>query len=209
MGASRGRVILVRHGETELNVEHRFRGRADPPLSEAGRDQARRVGGALARFAPARVLSSPRIRARATAEAIGASVAVRYSVDERLDDIDYGAWTGLTREEVVARWPREHEAFLTHPEAARFPGGEAFHDLVRRAREAVGSCVDEPPTVLVTHDVVIRALLTIVLDAPLVAMHRVRCDLASTTGLSIDAEGARLEWSNETCHLRTAAAPRA
>ena len=201
--SSEQRVILARHGETLLNVQRRFRGRADPPLGDRGLEQARRLGDALVRMKPTRVISSPRQRAQQTASAIASSCRLSFVIEPKLDDVDYGAWTGLTTAEVAARWPDDYAVFLDAPERVRFPDGESIAALVDRAWEALLSARDaEHVAVLVTHDIVIRGLLCRVLDAPLATMHRLRIDVASSTGLRATADGTSVEWMNETCHLR-------
>lgn len=195
-------VILARHGETRLNVERRFRGRADPPLSEDGRIQARRLGAALATPNVPVILSSPRLRARETAAAIAEHAGAPYEVDPRLDDVDYGKWTGLTAAEAKARWPELYTDYVDDPALVRFPGGESIENLAARAGEVLlAPARSEAAAVFVTHDIVIRVLLCAVLGCPLRAMHQLRIDLASSTALHVATSVIRLEWMNNTCHL--------
>lgn len=195
--ASTTTLILVRHGETTLNLEHRFRGRADPPLTEHGVDQARSVAQRGELTGAAVIYTSPRQRAAATATAIGSGTRTEMvAKDPRLDDIDYGEWTALTGAESAERWPALHREWLARPEQLRFPRGEAIADVVVRAREAIEvyRTKHEGGTIVaVTHDVIIRILLCSMLDAPLAAMHRLRIDL---TSLSI------LEWTPEVSIVR-------
>ena len=100
-----GLFYFVRHGETEWNAEGRFCGRTDVPLSEAGRRQARLLG---LRVKPLRVIalySSPLRRALETARIIGEVTGRESVVDPRLAELNYGAWEGLTLEEIKARNP--------------------------------------------------------------------------------------------------------
>lgn len=198
------RVILARHGETALNVEGRFRGRAEAPLTPRGQEQATRLGAALAGFRPELLLASPRGRAIDSARAIGARTSVEPGVEPRLEDIDYGEWTGLTRVEVSKRWPTEYEQYLRDPERAAFPGGETLFGLETRIAELLSELskrLELRVVVLVTHDVVIRALVCRFLDAPLRAMHRLRVDVASTTGISLANDKTTIDWVNNTSHL--------
>ncbi len=110
------RILLVRHGESTWNAEGRWQGQADPPLTERGRDQARRAGAGI----PADVdqlWSSDLERARVTAELIGAGRAV--VVDTAFRERDAGAFSGLTRAEIHAAHPG-----LLPDDPARRPGTE-------------------------------------------------------------------------------------
>lgn len=200
------RIILARHGETKLNVERRFRGRADPELSENGREQVQRLGEALTTTTPVTVVASPRRRARETAAAIGQSSGVAVHVDERLDDVDYGQWTGRTHQEAEAGWSDLYASFRNDPGAVRFPDGESVRDLVDRTYDVMTASADsERTTILVTHDIVIRVLICSILGSPLKAMHQLRIDTASSTGIWLASDGPpRLDWMNETCHLQFA-----
>ena len=198
------RVILARHGETAFNVERRLRGRADPPLSEVGREQVRLLGEALATTKHTGLVSSPRGRAQETASAIAKTCGVAFVVDARLDDVDYGEWTGLTLVEAAARWPELQRAFLTDPDGVRFPNGESIGALVARTTDVLASSsFTADVTVLVTHDIVIRVLLCTVLGTSLRTMHRLRIDVASSTGLRVAPSHAYLDWMNDTCHLQS------
>jgi broad specificity phosphatase PhoE len=200
-------IVLVRHGETTLNVAGHFRGRANPPLTDRGVEQARAVAQALVPWRPLAVLASPRLRAQETAAAIGATVGRTPEVEARLDDIDYGQWTGLSRSEVAARWPEEYRRWLEAPEGLTLPGGESASDVVAR----MASIVEEVhtrgaggTTVLVTHDVAIRLMLCRVLGSPLAAMHRIHTGLTSVTVFMAEGSSMVVDRVNDRGHLETA-----
>lgn len=104
-------IFLIRHGQTEFNVHRRLQGRMDSPLTELGRQQARRMGEVLKAHMddPGRwlVVSSPLGRTLATAkivcETLGLGCAIE--TDQRLAEIDVGDWEGLCREEIEAERP--------------------------------------------------------------------------------------------------------
>jgi broad specificity phosphatase PhoE len=95
------RLFLVRHGESTWNAEHRLQGQLDPPLSAAGREQARALAPAVARLGvPAgRTVSSDLSRARETAALIGAEPA---RLDPAWREIDVGEWAGRLAADVDA-----------------------------------------------------------------------------------------------------------
>src|SRR5258705_1596824 len=95
-------LYFARHGETVANVEHRFQGRNDTPLTELGRRQARMLAdilaGCVALRAHPRFVSSPLPRTRTTMEIILDALGLprEYETDPRLMEIDLGDWSGLT-----------------------------------------------------------------------------------------------------------------
>jgi len=210
MSAVMREVLLVRHGETPYNAEGRFRGRADPPLTERGRLQAAAVARALARLPVGMLVSSPRLRARQTAEPLAEALGRKVVVDDRLDDIDYGEWTGLSRDEVGARWPASYGLWLSAPQRLRIPGGES----IAAARDRVWGALSElawgsAPVVAVTHDACIRLAVGALLGAPLVSMHAIRVDLASMTQLAFRDDGTELVRANDASHLKDLVAQQA
>lgn len=96
-------VLLLRHGETTWNVSGRMQGRSNTPLSDAGIEQTLAAIPFLPQFA--RILSSPLERAMVTARMIGQQTGSTVHSDIRLIERSWGAWEGLTPEEVEAQFP--------------------------------------------------------------------------------------------------------
>lgn len=146
------RVFLARHGRTALNAQNRLRGLSDPPLDDIGRAEVARLAQALAATHPAAVISSPLQRAVATAHAVGAACGAPVSIDERLNDRDYGPMTGRVRADVEREYGTIDDA----------PGVEPLATLITRACDAFFALVAEygpGPLVMVSHDAFNRALL--------------------------------------------------
>ncbi len=146
------RVYLARHGQTALNAEGRLRGLSDPPLDDAGLDEVQRLAQVLASKHPSVVISSPLGRAVATATAIAHAAHVASVVDARLNDRDYGPWTGNVKAEVLKQFGSLDDA----------PGVEPSDAVSERAKAAFFELLDEfrtGPLVLVSHDAINRALL--------------------------------------------------
>jgi alpha-ribazole phosphatase len=145
-------LILVRHGQTAANVAGLLLGRADPPLTDLGRRQAKALADALP--APARVIASPLARARETAEAFGRPV----HIDERWIEMDYGELDGLAVSAVTVdvwdRW-RADTAFVP-------AGGESLAAVggrVRAACEELAEEASERDVAVVTHVSPIKAAI--------------------------------------------------
>ncbi|MCO1654672.1 acid phosphatase [Pseudonocardia humida] len=143
---SSGRVFLLRHGQTEWSVSGKHTGRTDIPLTDRGRGLAEAAGELIRRVRgdgkPALVVSSPRSRARTTAELAG---FVPDRLDERLGEWDYGSYEGRTTPEI-----RETDPGWTvwsHPS----PGGETPEQVAARA----DGVLDEARAALPDGDVVL------------------------------------------------------
>lgn len=172
--ADAGRVYLVRHGRTVLNVGGRFRGREDVPLDEVGlievEETGERLKGAIdpAR-PPSRIFTSPMARTRSTAGAIARHFDLEPVADDRLLDLDYGRWTAKTHEEAKAMDPEAYRIFCEDPYRACPPGGEPLRDVADRIsqiQDEVAAPLDGGCTVLVTHDLPIVLLLGLGSDEP-------------------------------------------
>lgn len=125
-------LILVRHGRTHLNAEHRLSGRVDVPLDEVGQQQAAGVAALLADAPVRRVVASPLLRTRQTAAPIAAAAGVEVEVDDRWIELDYGEWDGMPLAEVPTdAWVRWVEDLDLRP-----PGGETLVELGVRVRGA-------------------------------------------------------------------------
>jgi broad specificity phosphatase PhoE len=151
------RLLLVRHGESTWNAQSRWQGQADPPLSPFGQRQAEDAVVRLAEIATVTaVWASDLIRATRTAEIIAARVGVaEVRAEPRLRERDVGAWSGLTREEIEARWPGYLAARRSPPD---FEGDD---HLLARARAGLTAAVDGGGTgdvLVVTHGGVIRTI---------------------------------------------------
>ena len=148
------RLILIRHGLTVWNASGRVQGQADPPLSPAGREEARRLGPMVVAQAPEAVVSSDLVRARETAELLGAGAV---ETDPRWRESAMGDWTGRAADELLAD---PSGAFVRWREGLeRPPGGESFDDMRARAGAAVRDLVARGVrcAVVVTHGGPVRA----------------------------------------------------
>jgi broad specificity phosphatase PhoE/ribonuclease HI len=201
------RMILVRHGETELTASHRYSGRGDVPLSERGIAQARAVALRLAGTEVAGIVSSPLSRCTRTAAILAEAVRdPPVTVDDDLVECDFGEWEGLTFAEVRARWPAELDRWLADPNQAP-PGGESFRAVDARVRRALTRIREQHPegtVVVVSHVSPIKLLLRDALAAGNAFLHRMYLDPA---GLSIvdywPDGGVAVRTVNETAHLTT------
>ena len=156
------RIYLVRHGQTVMNVEVRFRGRLDVPLNENGREEARSVARDLANVGLTAIYTSPLCRAREVAEAISATSGATVRDLPGLLNVDYGEWEGLTKEECAARDPEAWRLYRECPEEAWCPGGESLAAAADRVTAALMSLGDRhrgETIAAVSHGAMVRLAL--------------------------------------------------
>jgi len=180
------RLYLVRHGETGDNVQMRYLGIRDEPLTPNGLRQALLVAAALAPIRVGGIFSSPLVRAADTALRIKDACAVELRLDSRLVEGSFGEWEGLTRDEVLKRSARDAETLARWELDSSIapPGGESIEHVQMRvislANELAESFSNQS-VVLVSHVGPIKALLAAVLDIPLAASRRLFLDPATIT----------------------------
>lgn len=134
-------LLLIRHGETKWNVEGRWQGQADPPLSARGREQAREAAKALSRFEFSAVYSSNLRRALETAQVIATRLGLTVVMEPRLREIHLGKWQGMLSAEIKAEYPAEFERWHSAPLSVRPPEGEDLFALEARVLAAINDIV--------------------------------------------------------------------
>ena len=151
-------IVMVRHGETDWNRERRFQGRADQPLNEAGRGQARELAELLHGEPVSAVYTSPLRRARETAEILAENFGLRPQPLDALLEIDVGAWEGLTIDEVRATYPERADEDWR----SGWDEGETYDELARRVLPALvelGTKHEGGHVLAVTHAGPLRAAI--------------------------------------------------
>ncbi|HEB90962.1 MAG TPA: histidine phosphatase family protein [Deltaproteobacteria bacterium] len=165
MWETRTPLLLVRHGETSWNAEGRWQGHADPELTPRGRAQADELARALAaeQGSPwTRIIASDLARARQTAEIVADLLSLPLELDPRLRELDVGAWSGLSREEIERIDAETLRAFERGEPTIRPGGGESRLEIRERTHAFVSDLTKHRAgdgVILVTHLGVIRALL--------------------------------------------------
>ncbi|WP_040865752.1 bifunctional RNase H/acid phosphatase [Nocardia exalbida] len=199
------RLLLLRHGQTELSVQRRYSGRGNPPLTALGREQAARAAKMLAaKGGIAAVISSPLGRARETAEAAAAALGVPVEVHDGLIETDFGEWEGLTFAEAAQRDPGLHARWIGDPTVAA-PGGESFEEVLERVQAALRDLLGRYPganVVVVSHVTPIKTLLRLALDAGPALLYRLHLDLASLSIAEFYLDGgSSVRLVNDTSYL--------
>ncbi len=197
-------LILVRHGETELNTKEVYRGRIDVALNETGMKQAALLGEALKDMELEAVYSSPMKRALSTAEAVARPHGLAVQTTFGLMDLDFGYWQGVPRAVVREKYPEEFIAWRDRPSTARIPGGEGLSDV----RERVMGLVEElgqkhkGNVALVSHRVVHNVLICSLLGLDNTHFWNINFDNCATSTFVYRRGQYILAEHNNTSHLK-------
>ncbi|UXY27248.1 bifunctional RNase H/acid phosphatase [Streptomyces sp. HUAS TT20] len=202
-------LVLLRHGETPLTPQKRFSGSGgtDPSLSDVGREQAERVGAALARRGTIQaIVASPLARTRETAGIVAAHLGLDVAIDDGLRETDFGAWEGLTFGEVRERHPDDLNAWLADTQARPTGDGESFAATATRiaaTRDKLVAAYAGRTVLLVTHVTPIKTFVRLALGAPPESLFRMELSAASLSAVAYYADGnASVRLFNDTSHLR-------
>jgi broad specificity phosphatase PhoE len=169
-------ICLVRHGQTEFNLERRHHGHLDSPLTELGREQAHRAGKAIGGLIDPRdcvIFSSPLGRAVDTAKIIAQVVAIERPIifDPDLMEIGMGSAEGMTQVEFEKRWPLARAAASNTPMSAQSPDGETLEALAVRLQHALRRITGHGggPHIVVSHGVASRVFRALYVGVDLAA----------------------------------------
>ncbi len=187
------RLVLARHGETEWSKAGRHTGRTDIPLTDVGREQARRLGAALAGRTFSHVVSSPLIRAIETARLAGFSRAI---VDPDLQEWDYGTYEGRRRVDI----DREEPGWTVW--SRPIVGGESLADLGARADRVIARLLPVGGDVLVfSHGHFLRVLTARWVEAEPLLASRIELATATISELGWETDRRVIELWNAAGHL--------
>ncbi|GHO46407.1 histidine phosphatase family protein [Ktedonospora formicarum] len=201
------RLWLVRHGTTSLNEQGRYCGWSDPPLSTSGGVQARWLAHRLRDARLIKMYCSDSLRAKNTASIIleNASERIEVQYTAQWRELNFGAWEGLTYEEIRTRFPAE-KGFFQKPLEIAPPGGESFPQLLQRIDEGwrviladVMSQEQERNVengsiqyTLVSHGGPLRALLCKLLNWPMEYQWQLRLEPGSLSAVDLFWDGTSL-----------------
>lgn len=135
-------IYLVRHGQTEWNIERRFQGWLDSPLTEQGVAVARELGEKIAHINFNRCISSTSERALKTMSLILPSEMKVFETDPRLREICLGPWQGLTHEVIEELYPEQLKQFYMSPELFKLQDAETYYDVMKRIEDFLVSITE-------------------------------------------------------------------
>jgi len=201
-------LLLVRHGQSTWNHEHRIQGQLDPPLSDEGRRQAAQLGQRLAGRSFGGFYTSDLRRAAETSRLVGQALGIQPTPMPELREIYLGLWEGMRTEDLAARFPRVWASWSEEPDWDLVPGGEGSARFEARVDMAMDSIFERHPTgdvLVVTHGGVIQVALHRVIGRPAKGIFAFR--IQNTSVSVIEKRNGRLVVGgvNDIGHLEVAA----
>ncbi len=201
--------MLVRHGQSTWNREHRIQGQLDPPLSTEGRRQAELVGRRLAGRRIEGFYASDLKRAWETAQAIGAAIGHVPEALPGLREIYLGEWEGLRTDELAQRFPDAWARWNEEPDWDLVPGGEGaepFESRVAAALDVIFERHTHGDVLVVTHGGVIQVALHRVVGRPSHGLFPFKIQNASISVVEKRDGRMIIDGSNDIAHLEPALA---
>lgn len=198
------RLLLVRHGRSEMNAAGRIQGWLDSPLDEVGRAQSLAVARRLQRESPVIVYTSTLRRASETAEIIGAELGLPVVPDERLIERGVGDIAGMNGEEIESQFPGFVEEWRLSRRMVVPPGGEAVEVFSARVRAAFDEIVGRhngQVIVVVTHGGVLANYMGYLLGIEAGRWAPFSFGNGSLSVVEFGERGVRVLGINERCHL--------
>jgi len=199
------KLILIRHGECDGNIEGRFRGRFDFPLNQQGIQQAHELSKILKKFDFKFIYSSPLKRARQTADIIATHAPSEVISSEAFNNISLGPWNGELKTEIEKKYPLEYKIWMKNPEDLNFPGLENLNDVKDRVLRGVKELQSKHPQetiIVVTHRAVLKPLIAGLLELKSPWFWKIHLDNASITTFELNLnDNFMLTKLNHTDHL--------
>ncbi len=199
------KLLLVRHGETELNSSQRYWGRTDVALGPKGLRQAEQLRDRLATEKIDRVYSSQLKRAMTTARIIASLHNLEVTDCPELREVDFGKMEGLNFTEVSSCFPQVARLWIERSPELTYPEGESLIQLENRVakfRDRLNQHTANETVLIVAHAGVLRTLICQLLEMEMKHRWVIRVDLASLSIVETYPEGGILSLLNDISHLK-------
>jgi probable phosphoglycerate mutase len=204
MHTDKTRLVVIRHGETEWNINNRFQGHLDSKLTPPGEKQAEAIAGALKGEAYDVIYSSDLKRAKHTAEIIAGKLNMRVYTEKDLREINLGVMQGLKKDEFIIKYPEVISKYNTDAEYV-IPGGESRIQLYSRVTGILEKIVRKHGSqsiLLVAHGGVLDCIIRYTFNIPLNRQRNFSLFNASINRFTVDKGEWKLESWGETSHMR-------
>jgi broad specificity phosphatase PhoE len=202
------KLYIARHAETTWNLAGRYQGRRESALSARGIQQGFALAEAFAGVTPppARIIASPMQRTRATATFVAERLNLPLETDDALIEIAHGTWEGRLRDEIAANDPARYVTWRERPAEVAFEEGESLRDVSARWQRFRAVLPVEVPTLIVTHDAIVRAALLDIARRPLGDFWSVRVENAAYAVVDVEGHTWTLVEESVSAHLAGARA---
>lgn len=200
------KLVLIRHGESELNSRSVFYGHLDPGLSENGRLQAELLSKNYHYDKPDLLVCSDMKRALETAAPLAQRFGLKINAEQDLKEMDFGLWEGLEYCEINSRWPDELKCFYSDPYEAHIPGGESMKQVesrcIKRIKELVLEHQNKNETIaIVAHGIVIKLIIAYCLQMPMKNIWSIQQYNTAVNVLRFDEGNCTVELLNCISHI--------
>jgi len=199
------RLILIRHGETDYNAQHRYCGFSDPPLNNKGIIQSKRLQVIFKDIEIDKIYSSDLKRAYESASIIFKSNQIEKTPEFR--EMNFGNFEGLKYEQLLQKYPQLYREWINNPLEVKIPHGESLKDLSKRVKEKIFFILHHYPgktIAVVTHAGPIRIILTDILGFNFKSFWQVEQDIAAYNVIDYSQRlKPCLVKMNETSYLST------
>jgi broad specificity phosphatase PhoE len=197
------KLYIARHAETTWNLAGRYQGRRESALSARGVQQGFALANAFGELSPTieRIVSSPMGRTRATAQFVADRLNVPLETDDGLIEIAHGTWEGRLRDEIAANDPARYATWRERPHEVSFEEGESLTDVMARWKRFRAAFAVTKPTLIVTHDAIVRIALLDIKGQPLTAFWDTQVENAGYAVVDVDGASWTLLEESVSAHL--------
>jgi probable phosphoglycerate mutase len=198
-------VVVVRHAESIANTQGIYQGQTyDTDLSSLGYEQAKALARRLNGFGIKRIVTSPLKRTMMTSRIVADALKVDVDIDERIIETNHGEWEGKSKEWILENYESLYRLWLSEPIKVTFPRGESFADTIRRVSDFLKSENFRPNILVVTHDNIIRIIMSLINNTSINDMWKIPLESASINVFEVDGgrdDVIKLSITNDTRHL--------
>ncbi|WZL74941.1 histidine phosphatase family protein [Clostridiaceae bacterium 35-E11] len=198
------KLFLIRHGETQWNLESRAQGSQNIQLSEKGIQQAKLLADRIKDYKIDCIYTSNLDRASQTAKLLGNNLNVDVITMNELREMSFGKWEGLTNAQIQENYKENYVVWRSKPHEATIPDGENLIDVQKRALEAIGKILDSNKNkniVIVSHGVTIKSIILGIMDMDLSNFYKIRQDNTCINIIEYKEYGPVMVTLNDTAHL--------
>lgn len=198
-------LFIVRHGSTEWNKLNKIQGCLDIPLDDEGIKQGYLLANKLKNYNIEHIYSSDLSRAKNSAEIISESLNLKFTIDSRLREMNFGEWQGLSFDQISILDRIKLNEWRNQPSKVKFENGECIDDVKKRSLdffEEIYKKNEHSNVLVVTHGTFIKILILSLLNINLDLYKNLKQDNTALNIIKIIDSKPTLQLYNDTCHLR-------
>ncbi|KDR95150.1 probable phosphoglycerate mutase [Peptoclostridium litorale DSM 5388] len=196
--------FIVRHGQTEWNIQKKTQGQQNSSLAEIGIEQTQKLAKRLQSFDVDYIYSSDLGRTIETSNIISSHLDKEIMLDKGLREINFGDWEGLTINAIREKYSDIYKVWRTKPQEAQIPGAENLLQARKRIMDCISNINeqhDNANILLVSHGMIIKILLVSLLGAELSNIYKIKQGNTSLNVIEYRDYGPVIMRVNDTTHL--------